>query len=228
MKVGKLEHNYIQTIVPTHRPWLRRANSSRNVNNLIQIPLMRTIIPGKKSSTKFAVLNARSMVRKSTLLCDLIMSKKLDILAITETWLNGSDLDSHCITDIRNTLPNYNFIHLPRKDRKGGGIAVVIRDGFKVTENTQLSVNSFEYLDLLVSYKNDNIRLVTVYRPPPNNKNKFTVDIFRDEFSSLVEVLTLSQQPLIICGDFNFHVDDSTNPDAVKFFKFFGIYGFKI
>ena len=32
-----------------------------------------------------------------------------------------------------------------------------------------------------------------------------------------MEVLTLSRQPLVICGDFNFHVDDLTNPDAVKF-----------
>ena len=63
-------------------------------------------------------------------------------------------MDSHCITDIRNKLPNYNFLHLPRKDRKDGGIAVVIPDGFKVTENSQLSINSFEYLDLSVSYRN--------------------------------------------------------------------------
>ena len=154
MKVGKVEQNCIQTIVPMHHCRWRRVNSSRNVNNIIQIPLTRTIIPKHKRCTKFAVLNARSIVRKSTLLCDIIISEKLDILAITETWLNGSDLDSHCLTDIRNTLPNYNFLHLPRKDRKGGGIAVVIRDGFKVTENNQLSINSFEYLDLSVSYRN--------------------------------------------------------------------------
>ena len=159
VKVGKVEQNCIQTIVSMHRCRWRRVNSSRNVDNLIQIPLTRTIIPKNERSTKFAVLNARSIVRKSTLLCDTIISEKLDILAITETWLNGSDLDIHCITDIRNTLPNYNFLYLPRKDRTGGGIAVVIRDGFKVTENIQLSINSFEYLDLSVSYKNDNIRL---------------------------------------------------------------------
>ena len=61
---------------------------------------------------------------------------------------------------------------------------------------------------------------MTVHRPPPNKTNKFTVDTFIEEFSSLVEILTLSRQPLIICGDFNFHVDDLTNPDAVKL-KFF-------
>ena len=61
---------------------------------------------------------------------------------------------------------------------------------------------------------------MTVHRPPPNKTNKFTVDTFIEEFSSLVEILTLSRQPLIICGDFNFHVDDLTNPDAAKFLNF--------
>ena len=79
MKVGKVEQNCIQTIVPMHHCRWRRVNSSRNVNNIIQIPLTRTIIPKHKRCTKFAVLNARSIVRKSTLLCDIIISEQLDI-----------------------------------------------------------------------------------------------------------------------------------------------------
>ena len=36
-----------------------------------------------------AVRDARSVTKKSALLCDIIQSNKLDILAVTETWINS-------------------------------------------------------------------------------------------------------------------------------------------
>lgn len=91
---------------------------------------------------------------------------------------------------------------------------LIIRVGFKViNNNNNLSANSFEYLDLTISHNNENIRLVTIYRPPPSNINRSTVNMFLEEFSSLLEVLTLSKCPLLICGDFNFYVDDPESTD---------------
>lgn len=93
---GSDETNYksIQTILSHRRP-LSTRYCSRNVKNLIQIPLERKpILPKFKCQTKFAVPNARSIGKKLSLLCDLIMSNHLDILAVTFTWLNGTNNSS--------------------------------------------------------------------------------------------------------------------------------------
>ena len=63
-------------------------------------------------------------------------------------------------------------------------------------------------------------RLVTVYRPPPPKKNGFTVERFFSEFSAFLEELTVTSCQLLLCGDFNFHVDDNSNANAQQFYDF--------
>lgn len=41
--------------------------------------------------------------------------------------------------------------------------------------------------------------------------------MFYDEFSRLIEILVDEPNPLPITGDFNFHVDDSGNLEAMRF-----------
>ena len=41
--------------------------------------------------------------------------------------------------------------------------------------------------------------------------------MFYDEFSRLTEILVDEPNPLPITGDFNFHVDDSGNLEAMRF-----------
>ena len=40
---------------------------------------------------------------------------------------------------------------------------------------------------------------------------------FFDEFSAYLESLLLCKERLLICGDFNIHVDSVDDPDSVKF-----------
>ena len=60
----------------------------------------------------------------------------------------------------------------------------------------------------VVDIGNKYIRLVTVYRPPPLKKNSTSTSMFFDEFSSVLEELAAWTSPLLICGDFNIHMDD--------------------
>ena len=48
---------------------------------------------------RFATTNLRSVRHKSAALSDLMLSKHIDILALTETWLSASDT-SACLADI--------------------------------------------------------------------------------------------------------------------------------
>ena len=138
--------------------------------HLLQTPLIASGT-GKSNNapkTRFAVWNARSMKRrgKSVSICDLIIVHKLDILAITESWLTGDSRDHLSRADIGNTLPNYQVYHDPRKDRTGGGICVILLKGFEVSVNQTPTFSSFELMDLTISSKmQQSFRLLVFYRP---------------------------------------------------------------
>jgi hypothetical protein len=82
------------------------------------------------------------------------------------------------------------------------------------------TTTSFEYLDVTISPRKENaVRIITVYRPPPSTKNKFTVAMFMDEFSAFISDILTAKENLLILGDFNFHVDDAACSKAKQFIK---------
>ena len=131
----------------------KKTASGVNINKLVQIPRSTEQNAHNASEIRFATWNARAVraKNKSASLCDYIISNQLDILAVTETWLTGSDKDNRVIADIQNTLPNYEIHHVNRKFRKGGGLAMIVRDGLKVTLNTTCDYKSMEYMDVRIS-----------------------------------------------------------------------------
>ena len=68
-----------------------------------------------------------------------------------------------------------------------------------------------------MKYKNFGARFVVIYRPPPSKKNNLSSAMFLEEFSRFCEQLTLDGRPLIICGDFNYHINNSSNSEARQF-----------
>lgn len=89
---------------------------------------------------------------------------------------------------------------------------------FKITKNLTPSFTSFEHIDITLTYKNFNFRLVVIYRPPPLTKNKLTTAKFFNEFVRLTEDLKNCHSPQLITGDFNFHFDKNDNAYARNFF----------
>ena len=83
----------------------QKTASGVNINNLVQIPRRTEQNAHNASEIRFATWNARAVraKNKSASLCDYIISNQLDILAVTETWLTGSDKDNRVIADIQNT-----------------------------------------------------------------------------------------------------------------------------
>ena len=73
--------------------------------------------------------NARSLRNKTTTCSDLVVDHKVDILFLTETWLSV-DLDQVAIGEL--TPLGYNYINMPRKTDKYGGIGVLHRSTLKL------------------------------------------------------------------------------------------------
>lgn len=209
-------HN-IPTRVTHERIVHKFTSNAQNTNNLLVIPLTKSSHSSKLGPrVRLASWNAHSIKNKLTSLCDLVISKHLDILAVTETWLTPHD--DHCIADLLNTLRDYTLFHVPRISSKGGGVAIIVRKGFAVKQNNDdKHFRAFEHIDLTISLGSNSFRLLTIYRPPPSAKNKLTTAMFLREFSSLTEELIIVPNKLILIGDFNLHIDDVTNRDASLF-----------
>ena len=70
---------------------------------------------------------------------------------------------------------------------------------------------SFENISIAIGSAAQPLVLTCVYRPPGSCS-----DSFLDQFLNLLEYLSSDSPSFLICGDFNIHVDTSSN-DSIKF-----------
>ena len=167
--------------------------------------------------TRLASWNTRSMNNKVTVLCDIIVQDKLDVLAVQETWLSGNEKDNCALAEIARTLPHFDFVQSPRISSRGGGVCVLAKKGFKMSTNKTCDYPSFEYMDINISRGSSTIRLFNIYRPPPSQKNKLTKSMFLDDFSKFLESTISIPCEILILGDFNVHFDVADDRFASAF-----------
>ena len=117
---------------------------------------------------RVGVWNARSLKTKVSSLCDLLLSRCLDHLSVTELWLTSND--SIATADLTNSLEDYSVYHSPRSTHRGGGLAVIARKGLRFSRNKGCVLSSFKHFDLTITSDDKVYRLVTVYRSQPSKK----------------------------------------------------------
>ena len=77
--------------------------------------------------------------------------------------------------------------------------------------------DSFEYMIVECRTKSDTFSIIAIYRPPYSIKHQVTISMFTDDFISFMEkTLSDSKNPIIL-GDFNIHINDTDNADAITF-----------
>ena len=174
---------------------------------------------GIENSVTFALWNARSLNNKTHMFCDLMISNRIDIAALTETWLSGDNRDNIPLAQISSTLQNFNFHHIPRVGRVGGGVAICINKSYQVKRfELDRIFTSFEHIDVLItSHRQVPVRLVVLYRPQRTASGQSTDQLFLEEFATLMEQLVSSSHQLMIVGDFNYHLDSATDSVSGNF-----------
>ena len=179
------------------------------LDNLVKVKLQKRspVIQIKQERVSVGYMNARSVrsPTKTMRINDFIEENDLDVLALTETWLDSGDKDNYWCGEI--TPSGYHLHNVPRENRTGGGVAVVVRSGFTTTQQRVLDYKSFELIELVISSKKDSVRMCVVYRPPSSKKHEF-IEQFHDYMDSQVS----SSGKLIVLGDFNLHFD---KPDDI-------------
>lgn len=189
-----------------------------NVNNLRCITTARVHDVNKprcQGRTLLSLLNARSACNKEAVLRDCITENQLDMLAITETWLNPTSEKRVCA----GLLPEgYDIMSVSRQRGRGGGVALIYRTTLKCSRcSPQSKTKSFECLEVTVSTSSASLKLVIVYRPPPSSKNGLTQSDFYKEFADYMTSLQSSPANLLVIGDFNVHWENTHNSETANF-----------
>ena len=134
----------------------RRALSNREhiVNCVINSVL-------KTNKLGICTLNSQSIAKKMDEFRLTFHNSKATIITVTETWASAS------VTDSQMSLVGYNLIRHDRKGRRGGGLAVYIKNGIKyrVLEKSPVEVKT-EFIIFEICLSNVKILLVSMYNPP--------------------------------------------------------------
>ena len=142
--------------------------------------------------------NIRSLLPKieeTRILCSL---KKPDVVCITETWLDSS-VDSSLIH-----ISGYSLCRNDRKDRRGGGVAVYIRNEIVFDDVSSLVTSCSNGIEIsVVHLPLCHVFMFLAYIPPCTK-----ADVLKKIHNMIVEMsddlLTrFSNHHLVILGDFN-------------------------
>ena len=105
-----------------------------------------------------ATLNVRSLTSKCASFSDSVLSKKLDVVAITETWLSPKETSAG-LADL--TPQGFKLIHQPRQGETCGGVAIMVADHFNVTRCKMSQFSSFETMCCKITSSSDKSSVYT-------------------------------------------------------------------
>ena len=203
------------TFLP-HLPSLDSSNSSiavsteQRIMHNVDANAESVTSPASKKYVNFCLWNAQSIKNKTACFSDYLCEKKIDLAALTETWFNNFDsaVRAECLPD------GYKLFDIARKDQRGGGIALVYHNNFVIkVVDSRPHYESFEAAELiLTSSQTSRLRLSIIYRPPYSSAHPVCTGTFITEFSNYLESFVLCMEPVVICGDFNIHIDDESDP----------------
>ena len=160
---------------------------------------------------KCGLLNVQSLSNKTIEIRELIFEFGFDIFILTETWLTNDTRDASKLTEL---LPDtHTFHHVPRKDKIGGGVGILISKKFNNVRLIEKHLYpSFEHMEINFDINNKTFKVVVIYRPPENNINYFIED-----FRALLESLNEKLRNTYLCSDFNIWMDRPSLPKVKNF-----------
>lgn len=189
----------------TYRPLVNNSDLDPDDNYFIQRPIdhgyntplqLASLMTNEANLCSLMHINCRSIATKTTDIQLLLQQLPIDILAVTETWLDKTSADAV-------QIPGYNFVHTPRDTGRGGGVGFFIREtiDYQLAPQSTPSCSHTSYESLFIripQLNNAPLTLGVIYRPPGH-----PLQLFNEEFNQLLENLTETKRDIILMGDFN-------------------------
>ena len=140
-------------------------------------------------------LNIRGLIGKQQTLIQETTSKnsnkKIDIYILCETWLNEHN-------NGRINVPNYSYIGKHRKNKKGGGVGILIHNTLTHKKRSDIALpNTSDLESIFVEIKTRKGTLIigSMYKPPCTKEKQFLID-----YDSLLKQLKRENEKDILIG----------------------------
>lgn len=152
-----------------------------------------------KDMVSFSCLNVQNRRQKVD-----IVEAELDIILLTETWVNSSIADGNVV------LTSYKQPY--RKDREdgrlGGGVIIYVKESIPSKRRIDLEIPNLERILVELTVNKSNILFGLFYRPPDSNPGMW--DLIN---ISIENALNSGVDNIVISGDFN---ENLLNPNKIK------------
>lgn len=132
-----------------------------------------TVMKSALIANKLSICSLNSQSICARKLCKLdelrqiAQSSAIDVICVTETWMNNKTDDSLLAID------GYNIIRNDREGRLGGGILIYIKQGihYRLLDKSirRSGVSYCEYAAVEIVLKSEKLFLVAMYNPPELN-----------------------------------------------------------
>ena len=152
--------------------------------------------------------NARSLNKSYddlNTLFSVIPGFNFSVIGVTETWLNANS------PPVFN-LDNYTMVRADRKEGRGGGVAIYLRNQLNIQIRHDIHIEGAE--DIFVEVINDfgkNILIGVVYRPPNNQ-----IETFLDNLDESLHTIIGENKDVYLMGDYNINILPPLQNNSLK------------
>ena len=177
-------------------------------------------------SLNICIFNIRSFTNPLhyTAVSDLAQTHNIHAFSLTETWISPNTTSAQLFDAIPH---GFSFISTPRPPSYsssssivGGGTGFLVRDPCKLLSSPNAVFKSFELSTVVIKLPRSNLALYNIYRPPQSvakSRLTSTFSQFLEDFKTLISIVSTSPLEFVITGDFNIHVDDPSDSNAIQF-----------
>ena len=152
-----------------------------------------------KYGNKFIIghINARSLNKNIVELREIISRTNFDAFAISESWLTkNTPID-------RYQINNFNIFRKDRSNKRGGGVAIYIRDHYKAKIiQTPCNKEIPEMIWVEVAAGNNKLAIGCLYKAP-----KIPCSVFVNSYDCLIQIYAKYDHTVLL-GDFNVNMLD--------------------
>ena len=163
---------------------------------------------------KGGLLNCQSSINKTQTIKSELIINDLDFLGLTETWIKEDDL----------TTPNYlcpsgyKIKTTSRRNRIGGGIAIIHCENLEIKTNKMYDFNMMECTNFTIIQKRSkdkSIHLPVTYTPPDS-----TTIQFANKLAIFMEDNINNMGNLLLIGGINIKINVGNDPGTMIFNDF--------
>ena len=186
-----------------------------DIRNLRQVPTINISSYETVQTTRVSTVNTRSLKHQESLISEEIHNTNSDITIITKTWLKDTQEDNSWTLSSEFNNDSYQISTKNRRDKRGGGIALVTYRKYAITTRPETtSYSSFEHAIWNIKIGPTVHTIIGLYHPPQGTDPKVSNANFLDQLTDLLSHVIPKHWDIIIMGDYNIHINNLEDRDA--------------